>query len=510
MLPHGGDPGRDEEEGRPSVPPPGRRRAASSSGEPPVDESSRDPERTPTIGDIQSPGRSRSPSPPASPHASRNLSTWTAGLSEARRPTSRTAFRSKLQRQLTKKHFGKPMFVAGEEQPLLGSQASLEGDEHMRTSALSSVVTSEREAQDIQKNFDYPTARNLTLMQVAMSMGYSAYMMTSWVYVTLRRQDTFPVCSREWPYSLEMRVFCNISVLAFWTFPLLCCILLVVFFYRELLHTRLYYVMLAHRVLLDFSTVGFFQAQPVRWMVAFLLLSMMIYPLGGGMTIRAIKATLPYWIPVLSFSGMIYSYWDLESRLLSLSKFVELNVDWAKRHIAMSYFIRDYVAEDAYWRIWGGSAGHEVFTTGEFIRELVKECESLEKLDNQFDVLAVRSEGQAMLQQWAPDYWVTDFLYTTQIMDDPEEGDTSRQDFRLWFRVYLWYTILISTLLVYFLLATLTTHLYHQGVIADSEFTHWFSIDSLAPRPAEAFLQGARLRLVSLWASARSHVHGRL
>merc|ERR1719199_782728 len=204
-----------------------------------------------------------------------------------------------------------------------------------------------------------------------------------------------------------------------------------------------------------------------------------MYPLGGLCSMRAFKATLPYWIPVLSFSGMIYSYWDLESRLLSLSKFVERNVNWAKKHIAMSYFIRDYVAEAAYWNIWERTEDAEAFGTGEFIQQLVRECERLERLHNRFDDLMAAVDHEAMIKQWTPDYWVTSFLLTTRIRDNPAVDDRTREDFRIWFRVYLWYTLLICFLFIFLLLSTVVTHLRHQGIVEQNVFTRWFAIDSL-------------------------------
>lgn len=341
-----------------------------------------------------------------------------------------------------------------------------------------SVVTSEQEFFSIRDHFDCPTASSLTLMQVGMSLGYSAYMMTSWTYVTMRINETFPVCSHEWPYSWEMRFFCNCSILSFWCCPLLCCILLVVFFYRELLHTRLYYVMLTHRVLLDFTNESFWDARPVRWMIVFLVVGLLSYPLGNNMSFEAIKLTLPYWIPVLSFSGMIYGYWDLESRLLSLSKFVEDDVTFAKRHLAKCYFIRDYVAEAAYWILDAKIRNdkEEPWLTGKYIEKLVEVCEALEGQQELEELEHARaaSDTQLNVQQWHPKYWVSDFLWTECIVDARGFSEKPREDFRRWFRVYFCYSCLILFILLYFLISTVVTHLHHQEIITGSIWTEMF------------------------------------
>merc|ERR1719197_1947553 len=78
-----------------------------------------------------------------------------------------------------------------------------------------------------------------------------------------------------------------------------------------------------------------------------------MYLLRGSdkLALADVEMTLPYWFPVLSSLGLLYTNWDLETRLLSLSKFVEEDPEWAKHYHNQCYFIRDNVASVAFARV---------------------------------------------------------------------------------------------------------------------------------------------------------------
>merc|ERR1719335_976579 len=185
-----------------------------------------------------------------------------------------------------------------------------------------------------------------------MTLGYIAYTTTSWLSVGAVKEELFPSCGDVWTVPF-LRTGCETTVLAFWTFPLFCCFFLLCFYYRDLLCTRLYYEMLAHNVFLDFENVDFTKSSAVRLMLVWMLVALMMYPMSGQMlslskTTFAFKITIPYWLPLFSFLGLLYASWDLESRLLSLSKYVEREFDQAKDHMGNSVFMRDHLCELAF------------------------------------------------------------------------------------------------------------------------------------------------------------------
>merc|ERR1719191_1583664 len=97
--------------------------------------------------------------------------------------------------------------------------------------------------------------------------------------------------------------------------------------------------------------ISFFQALSVRLMLIWCCICLTMYPLTGSMGPKSFLQTLPFWIPVFSFWGMLYSQWDLETRLVSVAKFVENDVEWAGEHVRNSFFLRDYMAERAFHKV---------------------------------------------------------------------------------------------------------------------------------------------------------------
>merc|ERR1719281_800558 len=82
-------------------------------------------------------------------------------------------------------------------------------------------------------------------------------------------------------------------------------------------------------------------------MLVWMALCFLLYPMTWAVTFPRIAMTLPFWIPVLSFGAMLFAQWDLETRLLSVSKFIEGDVEWANQHMLDSFFLKDYIAETA-------------------------------------------------------------------------------------------------------------------------------------------------------------------
>merc|ERR1719482_2289953 len=90
-----------------------------------------------------------------------------------------------------------------------------------------------------------------------------------------------------------MSMGCVGSIMIYWTFPLFCCQVLLLYFYRDLLQTRMYYMMFAHQVHLDFMNIPFFSALSVRMMLGWMLLSFAMYPLAGVVTFRGLARSSP-------------------------------------------------------------------------------------------------------------------------------------------------------------------------------------------------------------------------
>lgn len=344
-----------------------------------------------------------------------------------------------------------------------------------------SSIADEDEAELIRSHFEYPSEASLVLFQICMSLGYSGYVFTSWLYIGAVRHKVFPDCNEVWPFSHEMQGVCEFSVLAFWTFPIFCCIFLLIFFYRDLLCTRLYYEMLCHNVYLDLENVDFFESAAVRLLLTWMCMGMFMYPATGNLHISGMKGTAAYWIPVVSFMGMLYASWDLETRLVSLAKYVEREFDDAKIHMQNSVFLRDYLAKQAFERVRDSSRKmKKVHTTGSYVKAVVKMAIKMCRTEKEWSMPVAGDEHaghDSFFVAFSRHFWVTDFLYC------PSLEDARAKKFRAWFRVYFAYTLLLLFFLSYLTIATIVSHLYHQGKLSESLLTRWFQVENFLVFP---------------------------
>lgn len=345
-------------------------------------------------------------------------------------------------------------------------------------SVASLVVTDEEHAEQMRHHFDYPEIHALCFLQIGMSLGYCAYTTTAWLYVGAVRHSLFPDCSKVWTEPL-MRWTCETTVLAFWTYPIFCCLLLLSFYYRDLLCTRLYYEMLAHNVFLDFENVDFLQSSAVRLMLLWMVVAIGMYPMSGPtafLTLTPYKMTIPYWLPLFSFLGLLYASWDLESRLLSLAKYVEREFDQAKDHMGNSVFMRDHLCEVAFEDVQKHALDSgKVHTTGSYISAIVKRASSLVAEVHESE-LAKRKQSRSILHSrflvvFSSTYWISKLLYC------PTLDDYRAKRFRKWFKLYKFYTYILLIFLMYLTIATVVTHLRHQQIINASWFTTAFNVE---------------------------------
>jgi len=351
-------------------------------------------------------------------------------------------------------------------------------EQHM-AGKLKKVAEEEEVAEEIRHHFDYPGEKGLVAMQIGMSMGYCGYVITSWLYVGALRHDLFPDCDAYWQGRFEQTALCEVTVLTFWTFPLFCCIFLLIFFYRDLLCTRLYYECLAHNVFLDFENIDFFNSKAIRIMCVQIIFSLLMYPFTGNVHLQGLKLTVAYWLPILSFLAMLYASWDLETRLLSLGKYVEREFDDAKIHIDNSVFIRDYLMRQAF-EIVKTDARKEAKShrTGKYIRAIVSTAEQLVRESMVDETGSITLQGDAasgketFFMAFSQSYWVNDFLYC------PSLRDKRALKFRRLFLVYKVYTWCLMLFLLYLAFATCVSHLRHQRWIDESILTRWFRVEN--------------------------------
>lgn len=340
------------------------------------------------------------------------------------------------------------------------------------TGGTSAAVLDSADAEKNLEKFEAPTSFELVMMYMALTLGYTAYMMTSWMEATLRHKILFPTCGEYWTSWGTMGPVvagsCVGSVMIYWLFPLFVSVIILMFFFRDLLLTRLYYIMFTHAVHLDFSNVSFFQAPAVRVMLVWCALCLTMYPLAGTIGFRQILQTFSFWVPVMSCAGMLYTQWDIETRLVSVSKLVEEDSEWAGNHVRNSFFLRDYVAEEAFRRVrdrFEKQNPAPELKTSQYIFQIACEAEKLQHLEK--DVRGLKKLKKDLKKKsthsifWAvtPWFWPYQFLYCRFLVDEEAKR------FHFWFRIYFWFFVVLMLIFLFLSISTIVAVLIMQNVI---------------------------------------------
>jgi hypothetical protein len=219
--------------------------------------------------------------------------------------------------------------------------------------------------------------------------------------------------------------------------------------------------------------IGFFSAPVVVVMLVWMGLCFLMYPMTWAVTLPKILITAPFWIPVLSFGAMLYQQWDLETRLLSVCKFVENDVEWANSHMLESFFLRDYVAEQALKNIiktLDKQNPKPQLTMGQYIMLICEEAERMHFAGEEPDEALA---SKTLVASWSSRYWVKLILYSEYLAD--EEG----KKFTWWFGIYKVFTTVMILFFLTLAFVTVVAHLHQQAVLPSSPLTEWVHLDYL-------------------------------
>lgn len=370
----------------------------------------------------------------------------------------------------------------------------------------STMTLTSADAECARGKFEFPTSMQLCGEHVGICLAYTAYMLTSWLDISMRHNIMFPKCHEYWGSHLMgqwLAAGCVGSILVFWLFPIFCCMILLLYLYRDFLRTRIYYTMFAHQVHLDFTNVSFFDAVSVRVIFVWCFLCLFMYPLTGTMTFYGVVQTLPFWIPVVSFGFMYYNHWDIETRLVSVAKLVENDVDWAGNHVKNSFFLRDYIAERAFHKVqkeFNRQQPPPQLTTGEYIHAIAMAAEEDHRHHISDEVkhdeeLRRRSHNVTIFWAVSPWYWMRQFLYCPCLVD------TRAKNFHFWFTVYFTFTCLLMVFFLLLVATSVITHLNMQGII-DAPIWMTLSDTAIVPISQECKLKGVPTGLVEMASGA--------
>lgn len=338
----------------------------------------------------------------------------------------------------------------------------------------------EEALESVRELIDFPDIRELVFTQIGMSFAYTCYTLTAWTYLASVRRHLFPDCTKvhgdDALHVYFLSPACEVTTFCFWTFSLCCAMFLLIFYLRDLLRTRLYYELLAHYVFIDFENIQFAQSRSVQLLSVYMLLSLLMYPFSENTRVSDFKSTIPFWMPLLSFIGMVYAQWDLEKRLVSLAKYTEKDFKAAQDHLSKSYHMKDFVFRRAFEFLAEEPEflhKHNFSTCIKLIMQKAKEMKHEGEIKSDFEL----GLGGGFFVAFSPRYWVTRMLYQESF-----QGERQRR-FIFWFRIYVVYTYLVLFFLLYLTMVTAVSHLREQNIIEPSEFTRWFRVENFVVAP---------------------------
>lgn len=256
---------------------------------------------------------------------------------------------------------------------------------------------------------------------------------------------------------------CNITTICFWTYPLVCPMVVICVYLKNLLDARLYYECLLNGILLDYRNASHL-ASPAFWLLLLhgcLGISCLFYIKSASQwSDRSLSemasSFLAYLAPVFAFLFVLFSNWSVEWHLIPISKYCEQDHTEAISHLGKCTFATDRELENA-WEATEELLIHRAAANGRKIQLSTPEFFTL-----------VRQ--QLIRKTRCPDrgccsclrfYWVYRLLCLSSKLYDKRVAS-----FRCWVRVYWLFIALAGTVFLWAFIHTAHFLLIYQQVLS--------------------------------------------
>lgn len=197
-----------------------------------------------------------------------------------------------------------------------------------------------------EESVDIPQPWFLALLTVAMSAMTSITVAGSLFFLLAAPEKVSPHCyERELVVS---RGFCTASTVCFWTYPVVCCLFVVLVYAKNMIDQRTYYEFLLHRIVIGYGPPANAIYNPtvlgllLYAVMAFSALGWHSFHHGGQVEITHVYSSLAYITPIISFLAVIFTSWSIQGKLITLPNFLA-SYEWAMKHLDKS---RCYPVED--------------------------------------------------------------------------------------------------------------------------------------------------------------------
>mmetsp|Transcript_66807 Transcript_66807/g.150869 ORF Transcript_66807/g.150869 Transcript_66807/m.150869 type:complete len:419 (-) Transcript_66807:69-1325(-) len=244
---------------------------------------------------------------------------------------------------------------------------------------------------------------------------------------------------------------CYVTTFCFWTYPIMCPLVVIAVFWKNLLDKRLFYECLLNRIFICYSSTPHL-ASPTFWFLVLYLacgMSCIVYVrVSPAWSMRPLEelifALLAYLSPIFAFLVVLFSQWSVNWHLVSLPKFVERDHGKAIELLNSCTFVKanDFriafrAAESAIRRLRDEDRLKPELNTAELLRLVLDQHERRDRS------LSTRWSDMDCSFGCVRCYWVAEVLYFGALKD----GRSWR--FRFFARLYVLFIVVAIVLFVW-------------------------------------------------------------
>jgi hypothetical protein len=314
----------------------------------------------------------------------------------------------------------------------------------------------------------------------------------AYFFVLHSYKDVVPHCYEYQPLHEGL---CNVSVFCFWTYPIICPMVIVLLVYKNFLETRLYYECLLNRILLDYEEATFNHPSVYLILIWGLGAFTMLHYMDSDMPVHKIAfSMLAYFAPIVTFLIVMFSKWHIQAFLIPLPAFVSTDPSLAGDVLRDSS--RNYVFERQ-MRVAFENVNDQLMAQEAQGNEMAWDTKSFFGLLREAAHVEINAVGQSSKHEnglgartlqkilgWVgikdrPQYsrsfdkvtrpevltcwftlrngsWVNRLLWSPFLLDD------RALNFRWWARLYVFFIIISFLIFVCSMSCTIATFLVHQ------------------------------------------------
>lgn len=320
----------------------------------------------------------------------------------------------------------------------------------------------------------FSSCLNAGLNLLAVS-GAFFFVMASW-------EDIMPSCWKHEGASSAADFMCHATTFCFWTYPIICPMVMVLVIWRNVLQTRLYYECLLNEMLVDFESSA--ATNPGVWFIllwGLLAFGMVFFENSPLPMTKFVFSLLAYWAPIITFLMFLFKNWSIENFLIPLPCYCSTDPEYAGKvfHHACKCFVPESYMQLAFINMserFGMENGKPKDTSeffGTLKEEIIKEMEACGGLSeyetyvpesmvkplglverppyrSRFSKIS-RPEVLTMSYNLIHGYWVSNVLFSGFLKD------ARSACFRLWAYAFLFIVFLSAMMFAFFMVRTTAT-----------------------------------------------------